>query len=94
VRASEIDLFRHVNHARYADWSIDALRAGEAAGSLGPDWRAGRPIAALSIDYVREVVFGEAIAATLQPVSGDDVHLSLTVAGEVRARAALRLGER
>lgn len=94
VRASDIDLFRHVNHARYADWSIDALRAGEAAGSLGPHWRAGRPVAALSIDYVREVVFGETIAVALQPVSGDDVHLSLTVGGEVRARAALRLGER
>jgi acyl-CoA thioesterase FadM len=94
VRASEIDLFRHVNHARYADWSIDALRAGEAAGSLGSNWQAGRPIAALIIDYVREVVFGETIAATLQAVGADDVQVSLTVAGEVRARAALRLGQR
>lgn len=93
VRASEIDLFQHVNHARYADWCLDALRAGETARALGGHWRPGRPIAALSIDYVREVVFGETIAVALQPANEDDLHLTLTVAGELRARAALRLGQ-
>lgn len=92
VRASEIDLFRHVNHARYADWAIDALRAGEAAGALAPGWVAGRRVSAMLIDYVREVVFGETIAVGVTPVGERDAHVAVTVAGEVRARAALRLG--
>lgn len=91
VRASEIDLFQHVNHARYADWAIDALRAAETARLLGAHWLAGRAVTALAVDYVREVVFGETIAVAVQPASDDDVHVTVTVAGELRARAALRL---
>lgn len=91
VRASEIDLFHHVNHARYSDWVQDALRAAEAEGVLPEPWKASRPVVALAIDYVREVVFGETVAVALHTLGDHDVQLLVTVAGQLRARAALRV---
>lgn len=91
VRASEIDLFRHVNHARYADWVQDALRAAEAKGSLGHAWQLRRPVCAVAIDYVKEVVFGETIAVAVQAKGEREAQMLVTVDGQLRARAAVRL---
>ena len=91
IDASEIDLFHHVNHARYADWLQDALRAAEAAGALAEPWRARKPVCGLAIDYVREIVFGETIAVAMQAQGERDLQLLVTVAGQLRARAALRV---
>lgn len=91
VRASEIDLFQHVNHARYADWVQDAVRAAEADGSLGEAWQARRPVCALAIDYVKEVTFGETIAVAVQVKGDREAQLLISADGQLRARAALRV---
>ena len=90
VRASEIDLFHHVNHARYADWLQDSLRSAEAHQALPQPWQANRPVAALAIDYVREVVLGETVSVALHVKGAHDIQMLVTVAGQLRARAVLR----
>lgn len=93
VRASEIDLFQHVNHARYADWLDDARRAAERQGLPGGTWPAGRRLQAIAIEYVRELVEGERFDIALQVVGPLELSAAVTVAGDVRARGRMRLAQ-
>ena len=61
VRASDIDLLQHVNHAVYAAYFDDARVRALAAGAYEPRRRASFPLRALAIDYVREVKLGDAL---------------------------------
>lgn len=90
VRPSEIDLFQHVNHARYCDWFDDARRVMELAP--WPSWTAGRRVTALALDYVREVLAGEAVEIRLCPVGPNELIGEAWVAASLRARCRLRVG--
>ncbi len=68
IRASEIDLFNHVNHANYLMLFDDARIDGERIGGLGPNWVADRPLAACAIDYAKESLLGDTLAALVWPI--------------------------
>ena len=85
VRPSDQDSFRHVNQAKYVDYIDDtrwfAARAGQAAGLDGP-------LAALSVEYVREAHAGERVQMETW-VTGDRARayeLTLQPTGEVLCR--------
>jgi acyl-CoA thioesterase FadM len=89
VRPSEIDVFHHVNHARYASWVQDALVLGVRQGSLAGLHYA---IDALALDYHREITLGETIDVAVQPRADAPLaDAEVRVAGEVRCRAVVRL---
>ena len=85
VRPSDQDSFRHVNQARYVDYIDDtrwfAAQAGQDAGLEGP-------LAALSVEYIREPHAGERVQMETW-VTGDRsraYELTLVPTGEVLTR--------
>ena len=74
----------------FADWLQDSLRSAKAHQVLPQPWQANRPVAALAIDYVREVVLGETVSVALHVKGAHDIQMLVTVAGQLRARAVLR----
>ena len=94
VRPSDLDLFRHVNQARYLDFADDTLQLAAAAGhAAGSD----RPIGALSLEYQAEARGGQVLQMQMWR-GGDDegdvreLELTRVEDGAVIHRAALRIG--
>lgn len=71
IRPCEIDLFDHVNHARYVDMLDDARWYGEGAQAFGEDWPAGQPLARIALDYRSETRLGQTVAVHLWPLPED-----------------------
>lgn len=68
VRPSDIDVFHHVNHARYLDYAEDLRALAELADAL-PGWKVGRSLAAVSIDYAREALVRDVLTAECMVLS-------------------------
>ena len=72
VRPTDIDVFHHVNHARYLDYAEDLRMLGELAGAL-PGWTPGRGLAAVSIDYAREALVRDELTAEALVLSATEM---------------------
>ena len=59
IRASDEDLYGHVNHGRYADLVEDTRRAAEGAEAYGQGVRSGQRPDHLSMEYRGEVRSGQ-----------------------------------
>jgi len=92
VRASEIDLFQHVNHARYLDYFLDAKVFGDRGGQH-TDWPEAAPLREVVLDYAAEAVIGEVVGAALWADGEPGVlHAALVREGKVLCRGLLRFG--
>ncbi len=60
VRAGELDLLRHVNHANHLGYFEDARVAAARQGAHGDGARAGR-LRRLALDYRHEALLGDAL---------------------------------
>jgi len=69
IRSSEIDLFNHVNHANYLMLFDDARIDGERIGGFGASWVSDRPLSAAAIDYAKESLLGDTLAALVWPIA-------------------------
>lgn len=72
VRPSDIDVFHHVNHARYLDYAEDLRALAELADAL-PGWQNGRRLAAVSIDYAREALVRDELTAECMVLSPNEL---------------------
>jgi acyl-CoA thioesterase FadM len=89
VRASDLDPLGHANNGVYVDWLEDAVRdalaAGPASATIGPDHA---PVA-LAIEYLVPAVGGDVLATETWPVDDGWAHRLLGGGRElVRARIA------
>lgn len=98
IRPCEIDVFEHVNHARYVDMLDDARWYGEAAQAFGADWPAGQQLARIALDYRNETRLGQTVGIHLWPLPeaaeiaderGLGCEMSEANADQPRCRAAL-----
>ncbi|MGM0578687.1 MAG: thioesterase family protein [Myxococcota bacterium] len=64
VRASDMDLFQHVNHATYVDWVEDARALAARGGVYGEAVGDRTPTRRLAIDYVREALLDQVVAVS------------------------------
>ena len=79
VVPSDLDLFQHVNHARYLDFFDDTRRmAADAKGYGSASARAAGPLFRAVIDYRRQVLPGERTISTwLLSPEGDSMGFEL-----------------
>ncbi|MFW5740663.1 MAG: thioesterase family protein [Myxococcota bacterium] len=92
VVPSDLDLFRHVNHARYLDYFDDTRRMGAADRGFGAASDvAGGPLLRASLDYRRQTLGGDVvtISSWLLSETGDALGLEMRRDGEVLARCRL-----
>ena len=92
VMPSDLDLFRHVNHARYLDYFNDTrLLAARAGGYGSASEQAGGRLLRVSLDYRQEALVGNGITAStwLLGKSGDSLGFEMRRDDAVLARCRI-----
>lgn len=80
VMHSDLDLFNHVNHARYLDYFNDTRLMAARANAFGAaSEMAKRPIARAALDYRRQALAGDALTLTTWLLSegGDSLAIEM-----------------
>ena len=90
IRLALIDVFQHVNHANYMDLAEDVRWQWEQAAVV-PTWRAGRPLVAAGLEYVREIRVDAPIVAHAHAVTDTMLHIDLRHGDTIHARLMLQV---
>lgn len=94
VMPSDLDLFQHVNHARYLDYFDDTRRLASGAKGYGDaSGLFGGPLFRASLDYRRQALAGDVLTIATWPVSDSAMgfEMSREKVGEVLSRCRLEV---
>jgi acyl-CoA thioesterase FadM len=94
VVPSDLDLFQHVNHARYLDYFDDTRKLAAADGAYGEAGeKAGGPLFRASLDYRRQAVGADAVTIFTWPLAGtgESMGFELRKDDEVLTRCRLEV---
>ncbi|MFC1609895.1 hypothetical protein ACFL6C_02965 [Myxococcota bacterium] len=94
VRAADLDLLGHVNHASFATFYDDARIAAASAGAYGPvSERAGGRLRTMTIEYKGQALLADQLQVSTWLVGSDPLTMALELrrSGELLSRATLAL---
>ncbi len=94
VMPSDLDLFQHVNHARYLDYFDDTRRLASRTGGYGEvNGSFGGPLFRASLDYRRQALAGDVLTIATWPLSDSAMgfEMSREPGGEVLSRCRLEV---
>lgn len=82
VRWSEVDAFRHANHAAYVEWFEEARNRYLEAVGLPPlsGTSPGPVLARLEVDYLRPLAYGDEVLVTARTVGLRTTSLTMAYA--------------